>query len=136
MAEPRIVARIDTQAILGLGRPGGSVYRHMAALGARVETRAKRNASGRIVKVRTGNLRSSITTETHTDGARVVTTVTADAPYAYAVHEGTRPHEIRPVQARVLAWHGPDGPRFARRVQHPGTQPRPFLSDGLEEVRA
>ena len=65
-------------------------------------------------------------------------TVVASAAYARYVEEGTRPHIIKPVRARVLAWGGArrltgslrTGARptaFARIVHHPGSRPKPFL---------
>lgn len=130
-----------------LGRAPGPVFRHMVTLGARVESKAKRNASGLVVKVRTGNLRSSIHTDLRTSTGSITGIVQADAPYALAVHEGQRPHQITPNTVRVgsgrgarggvLAWTGPGGrPRFATRVNHPGTHGRPFLADALRsEIR-
>lgn len=65
--------------------------------------------------------------------------------YAGAVELGTRPHEIRPRNARVLAWGGqrtlggrlrsgqrPD--HFAMRVHHPGTRAQPYLVPGLRDA--
>ena len=58
------------------------------------------------------------------------------ADYAMHVHEGTRPHVIKPRRARVLAWFaggGTSGPiRFAKRVNHPGTKGRPWLATATE----
>lgn len=58
------------------------------------------------------------------------------ADYAMYVHEGTRPHVIKPRRARVLAWFaggGTSGPlRFATRVNHPGTKARPWLATAGE----
>lgn len=43
----------------------------------------------------------------------------------------TKPHEIKAAEGGVLAWQGPSGTLFARRVKHPGSQiPRnPFVED-------
>lgn len=50
------------------------------------------------------------------------------------INEGTSPHVIRPRAAGgVLRWDTPSGgTRFARSVQHPGTQPDPFFDKGEE----
>lgn len=119
---------------LGTSR-AGPLYLHMVKLEAKVETQAKRNASGLIVRVRTGNLRSNIHSDTVIRGTTLVGQVIADAEYALAVHEGQQPHDIVPVRAKVLAWQGAGGQmRFATRVRHPGTHARPFLSDALRAI--
>jgi len=43
----------------------------------------------------------------------------------------TKPHEIKPKNAEILAWPSVDGMNFARRVSHPGGRiPRnPFTAD-------
>jgi hypothetical protein len=67
--------------------------------------------------------------------------------YAFFVHEGTKPHIIRPRRAKVLAWGGPrtlagglrKGGRathFAREVKHPGTKPNRFLIRGIRMALA
>lgn len=80
-----------------------------------------------------------------------------NSPYALFVHEGTRPHEIRPRTATVLAFP-PSGARagyragkrvgvvefggkratvglvYAMRVMHPGTKPVPYLLGAVEDV--
>lgn len=72
-------------------------------------------------------------------------TVVVSAHYARYIEEGTRPHLIRPVRARVLAWGGErrlsgnlrTGARptsFARWVQHPGSRPYPFLLPGARRA--
>jgi hypothetical protein len=62
-------------------------------------------------------------------------TVGSDVEYAAYVHDGTRPHVIRPkAPNRVLAWGGRPPTRFAAFVRHPGTQARPFLRKALEDT--
>jgi hypothetical protein len=66
--------------------------------------------------------------------------VEATAPYAAYVELGTRPHVIKPRRKSVLSWT--EGKRlsgrartgaaagqrfFAKRVNHPGTKPQPYL---------
>jgi len=44
--------------------------------------------------------------------------------YGFYLEFGTRPHEIRVKNAKVLS----DGKRiFGKVVQHPGTEPQPFI---------
>lgn len=132
----QITPDIQVQRLTALGTsPAGPLFRYMVTLEAKVETQAKRNASGSIVGVRTGNLRSSIHSDTVIRGTTLVGQVIADAEYALAVHEGQRAHDIEPNRSRVLAWQAPEGMRFATRVHHPGTRARPFLTDALQVIK-
>jgi hypothetical protein len=47
--------------------------------------------------------------------------------HALFVHEGTKPHPIEAVNAKVLRFPTEAGILYRRRVQHPGTSPNPFL---------
>lgn len=84
----------------------------------------------------TGRLEASITTDYgHSTGGDLESTVTANAPYALMVHEGTRRHVILPKPGRTLRFRGRTGDIvFAPRVDHPGTAANPFLSKALETV--
>lgn len=132
----RVTPDIQVARLQALGTsPAAPLFRYMVTLEAKVETRAKQNLSGRMVNVRTGNLRSSGRAETAVRGATLVGSVIFDAPYALAVHNGQKPHEITPTRpGGVLAWQAPGGMRFARRVRHPGTRGRPFLKDALDVI--
>lgn len=55
-------------------------------------------------------------------------------PYAVYVHEGTRPHEIRPKDKKVLA-NRRTGQVFGRVVKHPGTRPNPFYTRAIERSK-
>lgn len=80
---------------------------------------------------RTGKLRASIRpTQTSVFGARV----TADAKHARWIHDGTRAHTIRARRSKALRFVQDGQVRFARSVYHPGTAPRPFLSEAGELV--
>lgn len=61
--------------------------------------------------------------------------VTNDAPYGKYVHEGTRPHEIRPRRKKALRWATGGGFVFAKSVMHPGTKADPFLQNALDRER-
>ena len=54
------------------------------------------------------------------------------ANYSVYVHEGTRPHEIRIRNKRVLA-NKRTGQIFGKRVMHPGTKANPFMERALKK---
>lgn len=131
----RITPQIQADRLMALGTsPAGPVYMHIASLGARVETKAKQNVSGSMVKVRTGNLRSSGHTVMQVRGTKLVNQVIFDAEYALAVHDGSKAHDVVPVGARVLAWQSATGPAFAMRVHIPAQAGKPFLVDALAVI--
>jgi hypothetical protein len=49
-------------------------------------------------------------------------------PYAVWVHDGTKPHEIRPKNKKALKT--PFGPR--KKVNHPGTKANPYLQNAVD----
>ncbi|GAS98799.1 Gp22 [Mycolicibacterium canariasense] len=111
----------------------GHARRRMARLQRRTATQAKQD-----VPVKTGNLGRTIGEgDIRTVGPRTVTgSVHATADYALYVHEGTRPHVIRPRNAAVLRFEVGGRTVFARLVRHPGTKARPFLRNAGERVAA
>jgi len=50
-------------------------------------------------------------------------------PHARFHHDGTNPHVIRPVRAKMLRFTVGGAVVFARVVNHPGTKPNPYLVD-------
>ena len=58
--------------------------------------------------------------------------VSAGAPYALFVEEGTRPHKIRPRFKKALRWPIEGGFAFAQEVNHPGTDATNFLANAGE----
>ena len=52
------------------------------------------------------------------------------------VVEGTAPHEIRPVNASVLAFAVGGRMVFTSLVRHPGTKPNPFMERAAEDARS
>lgn len=54
--------------------------------------------------------------------------ITSAEKYWVYVDKGTRPHEIRPVRARALAFTVQGSKVFAKVVHHPGTRGKEFVS--------
>jgi hypothetical protein len=88
---------------------------------------------------KTGKLADRIRAERHTSlvgQASVDMVFTTDVPYARYVVEGTRPHQIVPVNAQALRWYDQEGdPVFAKAVQHPGYKGNPFPRRVWESMR-
>lgn len=82
-----------------------------------------------------GRLMRSIRYSRTTTGHAVRMEFTAHTPYAGYVLGGTRPHIIEAVAARSLRWNTIAGPRFARRVHHPGTRANDFPARALASRR-
>lgn len=90
-----------------------------------------------LVPVDTGRLRSSIRVERRSFfGFRSRWIIGSDVEYAEMVHDGTRPHIIRPRRARALRFRMGGRIVYAKFVRHPGTRARPFLDRALREVSA
>lgn len=104
------------------------------------------------VPVKTRNLSRTIRLGRVTDDeVQIVAGGTQQVGYAVHVHEGTRPHIIRPRRAKALRW-APNAAdrrltgsvrsgaaragrvRFAKVVHHPGTKANPFLRRGAEKA--
>lgn len=94
---------------------------------------AKKNLSNTMVNVQTGNLRDNLEYSYRKNGDKVKITITSDTPYSVFVHEGTRPHIIRPVRKQVLKFQVGGRNVFTKEVNHPGTKPRPFLLKALRK---
>lgn len=61
-------------------------------------------------------------------------TIVFDVDYAQMVNDGTRPHVIRPKNAKVLRFVVGGRVVYAKVVHHPGTRANPFLDRALREV--
>lgn len=128
---------VAREQLMLIGSPGGSVYRHMVLLLMRADAIAKRKLNGEMVGKRTGNLLSSQATPTVVrHGGFLVGTLENKANYAYYVHAGTRPHDIRPTHKSFLRFTpaGASGPVFTKLVHHPGTKGRPWLTEAVHEA--
>lgn len=108
----------------------GASRRELEATARQVVNRAKV-----LAPVDTGRLRASIRIEARrTLSLRSVYTVGSDVSYAAMVHDGTRPHTIRPKSASVLRFRVGGRYVYAKVVHHPGTRARPFLDRAVREV--
>lgn len=96
-----------------------------------------------LAPVDTGRLRASIRVESRRLlTLRSVYTIGSDVSYALMVHDGTKPHKIRPKRAYTLSrgqkpalsfiWNGRRV--FFAEVNHPGTKARPFLDDAVRQI--
>lgn len=83
---------------------------------------------------KTGQLVESTIVHETSQGFSVYPTVT----YAKFVNEDTRPHLIIPRYALALRWEqDPFGiPRFAKKVQHPGTTGQHFIERTRDAMRS
>ena len=85
------------------------------------------------VPVDTGELQDSGEVVVEETPGKVVFGYTAD--HAVPVESGTEPHPITPDEADALVFEGDDGePVFADSVDHPGTEPQPFMQPGFEAM--
>lgn len=82
----------------------------------------------------TGRLRSSERLELNLSGASPSFKVVTNVEYAPYVHDGTRPHVIRPRRRQALRFRVGGMTVFAKVVNHPGNRARPFFDRALIEV--
>lgn len=126
-----MVFSVSTSFDLNRGRiermlrlPGGLVYRNMERRVRRVEAEAIRLAPGSMkFAIRTSIQRGP--------GGDFRGTVSVNHPAALFVTLGTRPHLIRPVQARALRFTVGGRVVYAQLVHHPGNKPNDFLVKSL-----
>ncbi len=82
------------------------------------------------VRKRSGRLHDSLRAECHDKVLRVGS---LDCNYATDVELGTPAHVITPRNKKALYWPGADHP--VARVNHPGTEPMPYLRPALYQRR-
>lgn len=68
-------------------------------------------------------------------GEKIIMYLAHGVQYGRHLEEGTPPHVITPKNKKALRWKGPDGYIFARRVRHPGTQPRAIVQPTAEKYK-
>lgn len=108
----------------------GPVQRKLASVATDIAKVARSEAP-----VKTGKLRNSIVVRPGATTSRLGWSVVADTDYALAVEKGSRPHTIVPRRAAVLRFPSKSGGVvYAHSVNHPGTQPNPFMERALRSV--
>lgn len=123
-----LIDRADLRRVLR-----GASMRELREVAPRVVNRAKV-----LAPVDTGRLRASIgpAVYSRTWTLRPQATIEVGVDYAKFVHDGTRPHVIRPVRAQALRFTVGNRTVYAKVVHHPGTRARPFLDRALTEITA
>ena len=129
----RVSARVEINEAEFNRQTQAFARRRMASLQRRIANQARQD-----VPVRTGNLGRQVKEGAiRTVGPRTVHGSVLDtADYALYVHEGTRPHLIRPRRAKALRFEIGGRTVFAKLVRHPGTRARPFLRNAGVRVAA
>jgi hypothetical protein len=128
---------------------------------SKVRTHLDRNELRRVGRVATGRKVAKVTRQT-LNRARVLSpfdqgnlrgahTMSLSAPvgkafvrgrvlvrvrYAMAVHEGAKPHIIRPRKKKALKFKMGGYTVIVKSVRHPGNKARPWLMTALQEVAA
>lgn len=109
--------------------PDGPIKKDLRRRANNVQRRARQ-----LVGVKTGALRQSIQVKELQTLVTPSISIGSQLPYALAHHEGTRPHTIDPNSERLLRFKVAGKVVYARRVQHPGTRPNPYLARALREA--
>lgn len=78
-----------------------------------------------------GDLRKSHIVEPLGEDAAILS---ANTPYARAVHDGRPAIIIKPKKRKALKWKGPDGPMFAKSVKQPARKANPWLARAVAEL--
>lgn len=127
--------KVDQAAIRAEFRDqSGPVGRELDRLSQLVLDEARR-----LVPVRKGTLLASIRRDSGVGPLGPYRDITAGVPgltdYLGYVIDGTPPHVIYPSRRKYLRFISGGQVRFARKVNHPGTRPDPFLTRALDAIR-
>lgn len=122
--------QLDDRALYKLlDSPKGAVGRHMRRIAQEILAGAKV-----MVGVRTGALKRSLTIRQGVRGRVQYVSVGSNLPHALMHHEGTRPHSISAHEGRIMRFNVGGRVVYARRVNHPGTRPRKYLTVPMERT--
>lgn len=116
MPAARIEIRANPAAPVQLDK---AVLEFLVKRARRVQRNARRMAPGRM-----GRKVNAVVVGKHVR-------IESSHPATMYVHNGTRPHVIRPRYRKVLKFSVKGRTVFARVVMHPGTKPNPFLTKAL-----
>jgi hypothetical protein len=97
-------------------------------------TRATFNRSNVLTPVDTGRLRAGNNMRLWTAGLVAYGEVFNHVEYAPPVHNGARPHIIRPRLRKALKFRVNGQTVFATEVHHPGNKPRPWILKAMVET--
>lgn len=127
--------RTDDEAIrVEFRAENGPVGRELDRLSQLVLDEARR-----LVPVRTGTLLASIRRDSGIGPLGPYRDITAGVSgltdYLGYILDGTSPHVIVPSRRKYLRFTAGGQVRFARSVNHPGTQPNPFLTRALNVLK-
>lgn len=112
-----------------LREPGGLVGNHITNLAAKTTALAKGQ-----VGVETGALQSSINFTVKFGAGPVSARIGSSNNIALLHHEGTKPHIIKPKNAKALVFQSRGKIVYTKIVRHPGTKPNKYLTDSLRAV--
>jgi hypothetical protein len=111
-----------------LTTPAGKLWKALELRGQAIVRDAKKQ-----VGVKTGALRNSIHMRHLGNAGGQYLWIGAKKSYAYAHHEGTRPHTITPKEKPILVFRS--GSKIVRTpiVEHPGTRPNRYLTTPMRK---
>lgn len=136
MARSKLDFGVDIdRATLRLGRLPEDVRDALKAelnvLATKVLDRTKQNAAS-MFHVRTGRYLASIKKSVRASATSVIARVYSNDPKAHLLERGTKPHDIRAVNATELAFFSFFGlSEFAKMVHHPGMEGHAVFSDAF-----
>lgn len=109
--------------------PGGLVGNHITKLAFQTYMLAKAQ-----VGVDTGALKDSIHFNVKFGAGPVSARIGSSNSIALLHHEGTKPHIIKPKNAKALVFQSRGKIVYTKIVRHPGTKPNKYLTDSLKAV--
>lgn len=112
-----------------LNQPSGPVGRHMKKIGLKILAGAH-SAAGHD----TGELKAKLYMRQGRKGNVQYVEVGTKAKHGLVHHEGSKPHQIRPANGRVLRFNVNGRVVYARKVSHPGTRAVRYLTGPMRRV--
>lgn len=100
-------------------------------LATTLRARSQANAAT-FFHVRSGEFQRSIKKSVRSSKTSVVGKVFSRSPVAHLLERGVKPHDIRPKNAKALAFLG----RFAEVIHHPGFQGHTIINAAFQDMKA